>query len=356
MRLLPLLIIAGCGSTAPAVSTAPTPSCPKVEPCTTAPQATPVPSIDEAQVIAKSRAFLDSIDKRDIAAFKGAVATTFGMFEFGRTRSMPWIVTGLQSAIDRKAPPNSRKCRAESVRHSTATAVYTALCTETIPAFDGADEANFDGWSVLVWVVEDGAWKITQWTWSPGGGDNDIEYWDNAFAQKRQVPFKRTPNQHLIDSVKGLKPGTALDVAMGQGRNAIYLAAQGWKTTGIDFSEEGIRIAKETAAKQKLKLETILHDMETYEYGTNKYDLISMIYVTTTPQLIAKTKAATKRGGYFVYEFFSKGGVMNAPGFAPGELAKLFSDWKIIKDEVVEDIGDWGLRKSKIQRFVARKP
>jgi hypothetical protein len=355
MRLLPLLlIVAGCGSSPPSGSTTPTPTCPKCEASAPAPAATP--SIDDATVIAKSRAFLDSVDKRDLAAFKGAVATTFGMFELGRTRSVPWIVTGLQSAIDRKAPPNARQCKGEGVRRSGATAVYTALCNETIPAFDGADEASFEGWSVLVWVVEDGAWKVTHWTWAPGGDDNNIEYWDNAFAQKRHVPFKRTPNQHLIDSVKDLKPGTAIDMAMGQGRNAIYLASKGWKTVGIDFSEEGLRIAKETAAKQKLKLETILHDMETYDYGKAKYDLVSMIYVTATPQLVQKTKAATKRGGYWVYEFFSKGGVMSAPGFAPGELAKLFSDWKIIKDEVVEDIGDWGLRKAKIQRFVARKP
>jgi ubiquinone/menaquinone biosynthesis C-methylase UbiE len=353
MRLLPLLFLVGCGSTAPRPSTNPCPACP----ATTASQpAAAAPAIDDNGVIAKSRAFLEAIDKRDIPTFKSAAATTFGMFEFGRTRTVQWIATGLDSAVQRKAPPNSRKCRAETVRRSATTAIYTALCTETIPAFEGADEANFDGWSVMVWVVEDGAWKLAHWTWSPGGGENDIEYWDNAFAQKRNVPFKHTPNQHLIDSIKGLKPGTAIDIAMGQGRNAIYIASQGWKTTGIDFSEEGLRIAKETAAKQNLKLETINHDMETYDYGKNKYDLVSFIYVTSTPQLIEKMKAATRKGGYFVYEFFSKGGVMAAPGFAPGELAKLFSDWKIVKDEVVDDIGDWGLRKAKIQRFVARKP
>ena len=43
-------------------------------------------------------------------------------------------------------------------------------------------------------------------------------------------------------------------------------------------------------------------------------------------------------------------------GFAPGELAALFPGWKIEKDEVVEDIADWGLNKVKVARFAAQKP
>jgi len=60
----------------------------------------------------------------------------------------------------------------------------------------------------------------------------------------------------------------------------------------------------------------------------------------------------------FVVEFFAKEAVAGSSigGFAPGELAAQFQDgWTIVKDEIVEDIADWGLRKTRLARFVAEK-
>jgi 2-polyprenyl-3-methyl-5-hydroxy-6-metoxy-1,4-benzoquinol methylase len=57
------------------------------------------------------------------------------------------------------------------------------------------------------------------------------------------VGFEKQPNRLLVDAVAKRKPGRALDVAMGQGRNALYLASRGWKVTGVNFSDEGVRAA-----------------------------------------------------------------------------------------------------------------
>src|SRR5439155_10668659 len=118
--------------------------------------------------------------------------------------------------------------------------------------------------------------------------------------------FNLKPNQTLIDAVKGKKSGTALDIAMGQGRNAVFLATQGWKVTGVDISAEGIKQAKEAAAKQKVKLDTVEADIDTYDLGKDRWDLVTLIYAGNDPKLIERIKPAIKKGGMFVVEFFAK--------------------------------------------------
>src|SRR5690348_13287570 len=61
--------------------------------------------------------------------------------------------------------------------------------------------------------------------------------------------FNTEPNALLAETVRDLKPGRALDVHMGQGRNAVYLATKGWEVTGFDFSEGGVAAARRAAEK-----------------------------------------------------------------------------------------------------------
>jgi len=157
--------------------------------------------------------------------------------------------------------------------------------------------------------------------------------------------------------LKDRSGGTALDLMMGQGRNAVYLASRGWTTTGVDLSDEGVRIARETAAKQKLKLEAIVADVEHWDIGTARWDLITMIYAGTDGKLIERAKAGLKPGGLFVFETFSSEGE-RAPGTggaAKGELATRFQGgFHILRDEAVEDTADWGT-KTTLSRFVAQR-
>jgi methylase of polypeptide subunit release factors len=68
--------------------------------------------------------------------------------------------------------------------------------------------------------------------------------YDPVYSGKDGVPFPRRPNEFLVEMTKRREPGQALDVGMGQGRNSIYLAKQGWDVTGFDASSEGVRQAR----------------------------------------------------------------------------------------------------------------
>lgn len=82
------------------------------------------------------------------------------------------------------------------------------------------------------------------------------ERWDSVFREGKG--FNPHPSEHLAQMIKGRPPGRALDVGMGQGRNALFLAQQGWQVTGIDIAGDGIRQAQEAASARHLELDAIL--------------------------------------------------------------------------------------------------
>src|SRR4051812_46847496 len=74
----------------------------------------------------------------------------------------------------------------------------------------------------------------------------EVERW-NRILTSPKPSFNTKPNDFLVEMAKNLKAGTALDVGMGQGRNAIWLAQQGWDVTGFDPAEKAVALAEKDA-------------------------------------------------------------------------------------------------------------
>ena len=354
MRVLVLgLLLAGCRPPPPACPTCPTPA-PSPAPVASVPPPTAI-ALDDAAVISRSEAFLVAVDRAEVAGFDASTSEGFMSFAFGRTSNVKWLRAGLENRAARKLPPRTRTCTGPRVQRGPSSAVYVAMCTERYPAHDDIPGHEVDTWNIVVHALHGTEWRIVQWTTQLAGLETERGMWDEVYRQS--INFKRTANQHLIDSVKGKKPGTALDLAMGQGRNVLYLASQGWKVTGVDISEEGIRLAKAAAAKQKLTFDAVVKDMDKYDFGVARWDLVTLIYAGADLAQIERIKPSIKKGGLFVVEFFHRDATAGSGigGFETGALAKLFDGWTIVKDEVVEDIADWSLRKSKLVRFTAQK-
>jgi hypothetical protein len=103
-------------------------------------------------------------------------------------------------------------------------------------------------------------------------------YMSKLYTSPKQARFTLEPNAFLVRVAKSLKPGKALDIAMGQGRNAVYLATQGWDVTGYDIADEGLRIATENAAKMGVRIKTAHATFEGFDYGKERWDLIYFVY------------------------------------------------------------------------------
>jgi len=103
----------------------------------------------------------------------------------------------------------------------------------------------------------------------------DSHGWDTRYDEKELV-WSAEPNMFLPPIVEGLDVGSALDLACGEGRNAIWLARQGWNVTGVDFSAVGIEKAKRTAGDAVV--DWVVADVTSYA-PDRTFDLVMIVYV-----------------------------------------------------------------------------
>lgn len=349
MRALVLVLALGCGSASPAPVA---PVAPPVAAASCPPAAPAVATLDEAAVKAKAHAFLDALDRADVAAATADLSPSFLRFDLARYFNAKWLSDSLQS---RAGATRTRTYKEERVELAPNLAVYMGESIEHVPAAGSNPAAELDRWHTLIWAFDGSAWKLAHWTSREGGIDAEREQWNSTL--RHQIGFKVTVNDFLARWAAGKKPGTALDVSGGQGRNAVWLATQGWKVTELDLSDVGLEIAKKAALAKHVKLDTIEADSDTYDFGTAKWDLVTLIYAGSDHELIERLQRSVKKGGWFVVEFFGKSTTAGSGigGFAPGELAALFPGWKIETDEVVEGTPDWGSGKGQVARFAAQK-
>jgi SAM-dependent methyltransferase len=315
------------------------------------PQVPAAPS--NAQITDKSHAVLDAFDRGDATTWSAMTSTEFVRFEGDEPVEK---AKDLERMAKRTAGAPHIATRTWSHEHVYVTpdrAVFIGEAVEHDAGNDSHGGFEYDGWYTLAWHRDGSEWKLGLWTWRKGGKGAERDAWNDTFRQERG--FTKEPNRLLVEAIRGVKPGTALDVAMGQGRNALYLVSQGWKTTGVDFSAEGLRKAQEAATARHLELEVVSADIDQYDFGIAKWDLVTMIYAGTEEKWIKRIQASLKPGGLYIAEYFHNDqNKMN--GFATGQLAKLFADgYDILRDDVVEDHPDWALDKAKLVRFVARK-
>jgi len=172
--------------------------------------------------------------------------------------------------------------------------------------------------------------------------------------------FASAPSAIVVEAVKGLAPGTALDAGMGQGRNAVFLARQGWRVTGFDLSAEALNAARANAGAAGVRIEALKASYADFDYGTARWDLIVLVFAWAPMDeaaFIARLRTSLRPGGRIVFEHFTddparpRPAVMHA--LQPGQLRGLLSDFRLDRYEEVTDLGDWGGPDSRLVRAVA---
>jgi SAM-dependent methyltransferase len=191
-------------------------------------------------------------------------------------------------------------------------------------------------------------------------------YYDRAFSRPitgdpaQDVP--RAPSAFVVQAVKGLKPGAALDLGTGQGRNAVHLAREGWDVTGLDISQVALDVARTNAVKSGVSIRTEKAAYDTFDFGVEKWDLIAIVFAwapVSDPGFVAKLRTSLRPGGVVLFEHF----VDNpedpcAPmvrALKPNELRGCFSGFDLLSYAETEGTGDWGGPGSRLVRMAARK-
>ncbi|MCA9481073.1 MAG: class I SAM-dependent methyltransferase, partial [Nitrospira sp.] len=146
----------------------------------------------------------------------------------------------------------------------------------------------------------------------------------------------------LKDHIDLLPKGKALDLAMGEGRNGVYLATQGFEVTGVDISETGLHKAQALASEKGVPLTTLLADLEQYEIPPNTFDVIICTYYLQR-DLFPKIAAALKPGGMVLIETYTMDHLQYRPTFnpayllEPNELLGLLPGLRVSRYQDVDD-------------------
>lgn len=169
----------------------------------------------------------------------------------------------------------------------------------------------------------------------------DATDWDQRYAE-RELVWSAGPNRFLVEHTAELPPGRALDIAAGEGRNAVWLAEQGWKVTAVDFSAVGIDKGRQIAAARGVEVDWHVADVTAWEPPAEAFDLVIVFYL----QLPAdERRAAHQRAAGAV----AAGGTLLIVGHDRGNLERGVGgpqDPAVLPtvEEVVDDLRGTGLR------------
>lgn len=195
------------------------------------------------------------------------------------------------------------------------------------------------------------------------GAERERAIWNDIF-QHNKMKFRAEASAFVKRAVAGTPPGRALDLGMGTGRNALYLASEKWDVTGVDVSDVALKQANAAAQSAGLKIKTIDSSLDSFDPGREQWDLIVLSYMqfwiaNASPEALSRITASLKPGGLLVIEGFAAEDAPGGPkmGFPPNGLLRLFEPGLTVK--LYEDLrkpSDWKLgTTNRVMRLVAQR-
>ncbi|RTE66964.1 class I SAM-dependent methyltransferase [Amphritea opalescens] len=195
--------------------------------------------------------------------------------------------------------------------------------------------------------------------------------WDQRYSDKEFV-YGTQANDFLKSEYARIpKGGRVLCLAEGEGRNAVFLAQQGYEVTAVDQSSVGLQKAERLANESGVSISTIVADLVDYDIGHDQWDGIVSIAAHLPAWLRKKVhgqvKGALKNNGVFILEAYTERHLeMTGVGGPPDKamlmaLVELEDELKgldfIVAAEVERDIseGKYHQGESAVVQIVARK-
>lgn len=179
----------------------------------------------------------------------------------------------------------------------------------------------------------------------------DSRAWDLRYADSEFVWTVR-PNRFLVEEAAGLPPGRALDLACGEGRNAVWLAQRGWALTGVDFSHAGLDKARALATERRVHAEWIAADLLDYRPQPHGFDLVLLFYLQLPAeprrQVVRGAAAAVAPGGTLLVVAHDRENLDHGHG-GPQDPAMLYT-----AEDIIGDLAGSGLHIDRAERV--RRP
>jgi SAM-dependent methyltransferase len=194
--------------------------------------------------------------------------------------------------------------------------------------------------------------------------------WDERYATDEFV-YGRQPNDFLVSQVSALPLGKVLCLAEGEGRNAVWLARQGYQVTAVDASAVGLEKARRLAAEHEVEVEIIQADLGDFDIASESWDAVVSIFchlpAVLRRQVHARVVNGLRSGGVLLLEAYTPLQLEFGTGGPP--VAEMMMDKDVLSDELdglvfryaeerVRDVNEGRFHHGEgaVVQLVARKP
>lgn len=141
--------------------------------------------------------------------------------------------------------------------------------------------------------------------------------WDERYSAEGYA-YGTEPNEFLAENFNQIPKGKVLSLAEGEGRNAVFLARQGYSVTAVDGSIVGLNKAKKLAEDNGVTIETIHADLADFDLGENKWDGIISIFnplpSSLRKQIYKQVESALRPNGVFLLEAYTPDQIKHGTG------------------------------------------
>jgi cyclopropane fatty-acyl-phospholipid synthase-like methyltransferase len=204
------------------------------------------------------------------------------------------------------------------------------------------------------------------------GFDDARAFWDQRFAAPEYI-FGKAPNRFLVSQGQWLRPGMrVLDVAAGEGRNAVWMAGQGCEVLGIDISPLAVEKAARLAAEAGVRVAFEVADVRAWRWPAEAFDAVVSIFIQFAAPgersaVFDGMKRTLRPGGVLIMQGYTPKQIEYKTGGPPQAehmytdalLRAAFGDLEILHLREHEDVLSEGVKhvgRSALIDLVARKP
>jgi SAM-dependent methyltransferase len=188
--------------------------------------------------------------------------------------------------------------------------------------------------------------------------EQDRSRWERRYEQKA-ADARHPPSRFLQYCLDRLPRGRALELACGDGRNAVLLARHGFIVDAIDIAAAGLRRAADVVRAERLRVQLVQADLDSFPLPVGRYGVVINVRFLQR-RLFSAIKRCVQPGGMVVFETFTSEqaqlGHPTNPAYLlePGELRRAFADFDILVYE--EGRFDTETGAAHLARLLARRP
>lgn len=189
--------------------------------------------------------------------------------------------------------------------------------------------------------------------------------WDERHAAHDPIESP-DPDPTLLAEVGSLPPGLALDVACGDGRNAIWLASRGWQVTGVDFSRVALERAARSSGLAGVEVQWWQEDLLTWDPPAGRFDLVTVLFLhlpeAERRAVYRRVAAAVRPGGTLLVVGHDRTNLAEGQGgpqdpdvlFTPAEIAAELPGFDVVRADVIRRPGSPGGPLDAVVRAIRR--